>query len=204
MILRTANPSIPTLRGALLAGVASLALLLAAGGPASAGPIAYGPVFLGGYSGDKDASGKSQSLTFISLGWRWTFDGADAIDDFLAKGGMEFSWAVEPLVGLVTGEAEAFEASVVPYARLSSLGPIRWGLVPYFEGGIGIAYTGLRNYGLGSRVQFSDNVGLGITFGSDKGRRWSVGYRYRHLSHAGIFGSPNAGLNAHFLTLHVE
>jgi len=176
------------------------ALLVTAATAASAETIGSGPTIVVGYSPDEDASDTPQDLGLVELGWRWRWDGADAIDDFLAKGSIDFSWAVEPLVGVVFGDAEAFEASVVPYAQFRPLG---WeGLVPWFELGIGVAYTGLRNYGLGSRVEFSDNAGIGVAFGSD--RRWSVGYRFRHLSHLGIFGSPNDGLNVHFLTLSVE
>lgn len=190
-----------TLRGGLAALVGALAIFCAA--PASqAGAIASGPTLLGGWSGDDDASGAPQDLGILALGWRWRFDGADAIDGFLARAKIDFSWAVEPLAGVVFGDAEAFEATVVPYVHLRPLG---WeGVVPYFEGGIGLAYTGLRNYGLGSRVTFSDNVGVGVAFDDAGGRSWSVGYRFRHLSHAGIFGSPNDGLNAHFLTLSVD
>ena len=180
----------------------AVAALLAAVETAPAETIGSGPVLLAGYSPDSDASGAAQDLGFVSLGWRWRWDGADAIDDVLAKGKIDFSWAVEPLAGVVFGDAEAFEASVVPYVHLRPLG---WeGVVPWFEGGIGLAYTGLRNYGLGSRIEFSDNAGVGITFGSGEGLRWSIGYRYRHLSHAGIFGHHNDGLNAHFLTFTVE
>lgn len=184
------------------AALAGVIAICGAALPSQAGPIASGPTLVGGWSGDDDASGASQDLGILALGWRWRFDGADAIDDFLAKAKIDFSWAVEPLAGVVFGDAEAFEASVVPYVHLRPLG---WdGVVPYFEGGVGLAYTGLRNYGLGSRVTFSDDVGLGVAFADDAGRSWSIGYRFRHLSHAGIFGSPNDGLNSHFLTISVE
>jgi hypothetical protein len=165
-----------------------------------AGAIASGPTMLAGYSGDEDAAGDAKALGLTSFGWRWRFDGADCVDDFVARARIDFSWAVEPLVGAVVGDTNAFEGSVVPYVRLAPLG---WdGIVPYFEGGIGLAYTTLSDYGLGSHFEFSDNAGLGITFGS--GRRWSVGYRFRHLSHAGLFDDRNEGLNAHFLALSVE
>ena len=188
-------------RRAGLAAAAAL-VLLGLATAARAESIANGPVLLLGYSPDDDASGASQDLAIVNLGWRWRFDGADFLDDTFAKIHADFSWAVEPLVGGVFGDAEAFEASVVPYAHFAPLG---WeGVVPWLEGGIGIAYTGLRNYGLGSSVELSDNVGVGVTFGSGEGLHWSIGYRFRHLSHAGIFSEHNDGLNAHFLTITVE
>lgn len=169
---------------------------------ARAESLGNGPVLVLGYSGDENVAGVAGDLVFSSVGWRWRRDGADFLDDFFAKGKMDFSWAVEPLVGGVYGDAKEFEASVVPYFQLRPLG---WeGVVPYFEGGIGVAYTGLRNYGLGSRVEFSDNLGLGVAFGGKDETRWSLGYRFRHMSHAGIFDDQNEGLNAHFLTLTFE
>lgn len=186
-----------------LAAAALLGFLVAT--PAAAEGVSNGPVVVLGWSPDEDASGTPQDLAIPLVGWRWRRDGADFLDDFLAKARIDFSWAIEPLLGGNFGDAEAFEASVVPYVHLRPLG---WeGVVPYFEGGIGIAYTGLRNYALGSRVEFSDNVGIGVSFPFGlvgEGRRLAVGYRYRHLSHAGIFGSPNEGLNAHFLTFTLE
>ena len=179
--------------------VVALALLVAPHA-AAAGPIASGPLAVLGYSGDQNGAGDAQDLVLASVGWRWRFDGPDIVDDFLAKGHIDFSWTVEPLIGGVFGDSDAFEASLVPYVRLAPLG---WeNVVPYFEGGIGLAYTTLKNYGLGSPVEFSDNAGIGITFGS--GRRWTVGYRFRHLSHAGLFDDRNDGLNAHFFVLSVE
>jgi opacity protein-like surface antigen len=186
-----------------LAAFAAVAAVAASSAPqaAHAEMLGHGPVLLAGYSPDEDASGTAQDLGILAAGWRWTYDGADWLDGALARVGTEFSWAVEPLVGVEFGDAEAFEASVVPFARFA---PAGWdGVVPFLEGGIGIAYTGLRNYGLGSRVHFSDNVGVGVEFDAAD-MRWSVGYRFRHLSHAGILSKHNDGLNAHFLAITVS
>lgn len=179
------------------------ALVLLAPSASRAASIASGPVLLLGYSPDQTVTHADSNLALLSFGWRWRFDGADFLDDFLAKGHIDFSWSTEALVGGVFGDAEAFEASLVPYARFAPLG---WeGVVPYFEAGIGLAVTTLHNYGLGSQVQLSDNVGVGVSFGGGDGKpRWSVGYRFRHLSHAGILDDQNDGLNAHFLTFSME
>jgi len=170
--------------------------------PAKADMLGNGPVLLTGYSPDQDARGRARDLALLSVGWRWHFAGPDFLDNFLAKAKTDFSWSVEPLVGGIFGDSNAFEASVVPYARFAPLG---WtNVVPYFEGGIGVIFTTLHNYGLGSEIQFSDNAGIGVTFGSDDGLRWSIGYRFRHISNAGLWGHQNQGLNAHFLVIEVE
>jgi hypothetical protein len=175
---------------------------LPAAAPARADLLGNGPLLLAGYSPDQDVNNRQRDIALLSVGWRWHFQGADFLDNFFAKAKTDFSWSVEPTVGGIFGDAHAFEASVVPLARFAPLG---WtNVVPYFEGGIGLIFTTLQNYGLGSEVLFSDNAGIGVTFGSDDGLRWSVGYRFRHISHAKIFGHQNEGLNAHFLVIEVE
>ena len=58
---------------------------------ASAETIASGPLLLLGYSPDKDVTHAKSNLALMSFGWRWRYDGADAIDDFLPKGHIDFS-----------------------------------------------------------------------------------------------------------------
>ena len=132
----------------------------------------------------------SQDLGLIvNLGWRWRCDGADCIDDFLAKGKIDFSWAVEPLVGGVFGDAEAFEASVVPYAQLRALSAGR-ASCRGSKAASASPTPGFATTASARGCEFSDNVGVGVTFGSGEGRRWSIGYRFRHLSHAGHLRRP--------------
>jgi lipid A 3-O-deacylase len=50
----------------------------------------------------------------------------------------------------------------------------------------------------GSAFQFGDHVGAGLRFG-EKGQ-FDLGYRYQHLSNAGIKG-PNQGINFHQIRL---
>ncbi|MBI5503630.1 MAG: acyloxyacyl hydrolase [Deltaproteobacteria bacterium] len=169
---------------------------------AEAQNIGSGPLLVGGYTGDQDASGNDDALAFGGLGWRWRRDGADFLDNFLEKGHVDFSWTIEPMVAAIVGNEDTFEASVVPFARFQPLG---WeNVAPYFEGGIGLIYTGLDGYGLGSHVQFSDNAGIGLAFGGEDAVHWTIGYRFRHISNANIWGDGNDGLNAHFMVFAIE
>jgi len=47
---------------------------------------------------------------------------------------------------------------------------------------------------------FSDTVGGGLSLFLGPNRALSIGYRFRHLSNAGL-ASPNGGINTHFVTL---
>jgi lipid A 3-O-deacylase len=76
------------------------------------------------------------------------------------------------------------------------------GFSPYAEIAIGFhllsetSVSAQRQFG--SSFQFSDHIGAGFRFG-DKGR-YDIGYRYQHLSNAGL-KEPNDGINFHILRL---
>jgi len=76
------------------------------------------------------------------------------------------------------------------------------GLSPYAELAVGfhfLSHTSVsQQRKFGSSFQFGDHIGAGVRFG-DKGR-YDVGYRYQHLSNAGI-KEPNQGINFHQLRL---
>ncbi|GAA0799711.1 acyloxyacyl hydrolase [Cupriavidus gilardii] len=72
----------------------------------------------------------------------------------------------------------------------------RW--VPFLEASIGVRLmSGTRtsdNHTMSTAFQFSDMAGVGIAFGKDQ--RFAVGYRYQHISNAGI-KKPNPGSDFH-------
>jgi lipid A 3-O-deacylase len=76
------------------------------------------------------------------------------------------------------------------------------GMSPYIEAAIGVHLLSATSVSterkFGSSFQFGDHVGLGLRFG-DKGQ-FDIGYRYQHLSNAGI-KAPNQGINFHQLRL---
>lgn len=68
---------------------------------------------------------------------------------------------------------------------------------PYVEAAIGIHFLSRSQIGdkrMSTQFQFGDHVGFGYRFGAR--RAWDVGYRYQHLSNAGI-KRPNNGINFH-------
>jgi hypothetical protein len=142
-------------------------------------------------------------MVLPTLGWRWQLEPGATLGAWGQRVGADFSFIVEPSLAAIVGDKDSVEAQAVPYFHVEPAG-MQAGWSPYFEGGIGVIYTALENLRLGSNVLFSDNVGLGFSSnvpGLGAWKRVSLGYRFRHISHAGVFGEPNSGLNTHYLTL---
>jgi hypothetical protein len=180
--------------------VGALATVVAASAPPT--PVSavelvdHGPTFAIGYARERQ-----QDMAFPSLGWRWRWRFCEAVDEAADKIGTRLTWYVEPMIAGTFGDENTAEIQIVPGLRIEAASPIGESMVPYLEGGIGLMLTGLDDMGLGSNVLFSDNVGLGVTF-RDSG--WSLGYRYRHASHARIWADSNAGLDVHYLTVRYD
>jgi hypothetical protein len=160
---------------------ALLAWGLAPASPAAAevGLIGHGPVLVGGWVEEENKHDVTEELGFALGGWAWRLEGPHQFDEFFGLAGLDFSWKVEALAGAILGDSESVEASVVPFFILEPASAERW--VPFVEGGVGLAYSDLRGFDLGSRIHFSDNIGAGIA---------------RNLA--------NDGLNSHFLVFSFE
>ena len=89
---------------------------------------------------------------------------------------------------------------LTPVLRLQPNNPA--GFSPYAELGVGFHFLSSTSVSpqrqFGSSFQFGDHVGAGVRFG-DKGQ-YDIGYRYQHLSNAGI-KQPNQGINFQQLRL---
>ena len=72
---------------------------------------------------------------------------------------------------------------------------------PYVEAGIGVhllSHSSIGGRNMSTAFQFGDHVGLGYRFGPKAG--YDLGYRFQHLSNAGI-KHPNPGINFHQIRL---
>ncbi|WP_373379811.1 acyloxyacyl hydrolase [Cupriavidus nantongensis] len=85
------------------------------------------------------------------------------------------------------------EFGVSPIFRLSYAGDH---ITPFVEASVGLrvlSHTEIAGgHRMGSAFQFSDMIGVGLAFG--KAQRLTIGYRFQHLSNAGI-QDPNPGTN---------
>jgi hypothetical protein len=199
------QPKLPRWSGRARAAAALVALTAAvpvAMPPARAETVASGPVFALGFT-----SKLRNDLVIPTLGWRWRLSPGATIAGWGERVGTDLSFVVEPTIGAIAGDKDSVEAQILPllHVRPARMRDRAWS--PYLEGGVGLIYTGLEGLRLGSNVLFSDDVGAGVWWRWSEASRWSrvgVGYRYRHISHAGIFGSPNSGMNTHYLTVTIE
>lgn len=99
-----------------------------------------------------------------------------------------------------TGNGSLGEFGFTPvfrYQRQSAL----YGVRPYLEAGVGV--HGMTDDQLGDKdfsteFAFGSHGGVGVQFGSQG--QFELGYRYQHLSNAGI-GDSNPGINFHLVRL---
>lgn len=127
----------------------------------------------------------------------WLFP--DVIDEPLASVNLDLEYVVEGWIAGVTGPQDAIEVGINPIGfKLSYDAGQR--VVPYFSGALGVLYTGLQGVELGGPFQFNETAGVGVEIFLERGLALTVGYRYRHVSNAGIY-DDNRGLDTQFGTI---
>ncbi len=184
---------------AFLACLACLAV--SAPTPAQAADVrSQGPIVSIGITDDNDGD-----LVHTGLGWRWELRAGDRADSIAERIGTKLNWVLEPQAAVLSNDRDGVEFQFLPMFQAT---PRRWAdgdLVPYIEAGIGLIYIDVTGFDLGSQILFSDVIGLRMDFGRDeRGNKWSLGYRFRHISHAGIWATSNDGMNTHWFTVSYQ
>ena len=72
----------------------------------------------------------------------------------------------------------------------------RW--VPYIDVNAGISLSDIGEPDLGGKFQFNEQIGLGLLCRIRERLTLNVGYRFLHVSNAGI-QEPNNGINGHMV-----
>jgi hypothetical protein len=149
--------------------------------------------------GDSDSSNSDVKLYRVGLQWKWS-------QKWLATGNWHLGGYWDASLGYWDNQsANATHSSIVdigftPVFRFQQTTPSS--VSPYAELGIGFHFlshtsvTPQRQFG--SSFQFGDHIGAGLRFG-ERGQ-YDLGYRYQHLSNAGI-KQPNNGINFHQIRL---
>ena len=108
---------------------------------------------------------------------------------------------VEPLMNVVINPDTNAEVGCSVLLKYSDHITLR--IAPYIEGGFGIIYTTQHTRKQSTQYNFLSQVGVGLQFFLNEKFALTGGYRFRHLSNAGI-DSPNRGINHHFALLGVS
>ncbi len=101
-------------------------------------------------------------------------------------GGAQFS----PRVRYVTGLLPVFRYN------FTDLEPF----VPFFDVGAGVTLTDIHGPDLSSVFQFNEQVGIGAHYLFSERTAITIGYRFMHISNAGI-KEPNNGVNANIFSI---
>lgn len=99
-----------------------------------------------------------------------------------------------------TDNDSLIDGSITPVLRYQAHTPI-FGVIPYLEGGVGLhglSEDRLGDRDFGTQFAFGSHMGTGVRFGP--AGRFDLGYRYQHVSNAGL-ADPNPGINFHLLRL---
>jgi len=95
------------------------------------------------------------------------------------------------------GDKKRYAIGLTPFLQFN-LGDIHK-IAPFIGIGSGILYTDLNPEGLGSRFNFTPQIGIGIRYNMDK-RYLILSYRYHHISNAGT-KSPNESIDSNFFII---
>lgn len=126
-----------------------------------------------------------QGIPFL---YRFGFDLRPALKN---KSDCLLEFVVEPFTNIVVKPKSNLESGCNFVFKFAPKLTAR--LYPYVEGGIGMIYLTMQTREQSTRFNFNEVVGGGITYFLKKNIALNLGYRYRHLSNAGI-KKPNKGI----------
>ena len=147
--------------------------------------------------------------SFDSVGARLAFDNSGSIDlrsyEVNAKVETPWEWdisddieleiAIEGSLGAIDGEGETAAMAHLGFAANFEFDDFPLELV-ISSGPTLLTEDRFNRFDLGSKFQFTSAMGLDWEVIDD----WTLGYRYLHISNAGL-GDPNPGLNMHAVSL---
>ena len=147
--------------------------------------------FLTGY-GMASLEKKSADYEIIPILPRFGFD----INPLKGNLGGDLELIAEPIMNVVISPDANAEFGVSFLLKYSA--HITSRIAPYIEGGIGMVYTTQHTHEQGTQFNFLPQVGAGLQFFLNEKLALTGGYRYRHLSNAGM-SDDNSGINHHFV-----
>jgi len=149
--------------------------------------------------GTSDSSNADVNRYGVALTWNWSKRWALGADWHIG-GYWELSAAYWDNDSPNRTYSSLWDVGFTPVFRLQQTNPST--LSPYLEAGIGVHFLSHTSVStqrqFGSSFQFGDHIGVGFRFGPRAA--FDLGYRFQHLSNAGI-KQPNNGINFHQIRL---
>ena len=152
--------------------------------------------FLTGY-GTASLEKKSADYEVIPILPRFGFD----INPLKGNIGGDLELIAEPIMNIVISPDANVEFGASFLLKYS--GHITSRIAPYIEGGIGMVNTTQHTHEQGTQFNFLPQVGAGLQFFLNNNLALTGGYRYRHMSNAGL-SDDNSGINHHFILVGVS
>jgi hypothetical protein len=142
-------------------------------------------------------AGAGHEGDLIRIGAQWKLAERPFADD---------RWQLDVLLEVETGywnpefgDNDLWEIGATPIFQVASNRSSSTGLLPFLEAGLGahlLSNVRFSDLYLSTSLQFGSHIGAGIYFGKD--RRFSLVYRFQHLSNASV-KQPNPGIEFHLL-----
>ncbi|NTW82242.1 MAG: acyloxyacyl hydrolase [Chlorobiaceae bacterium] len=102
---------------------------------------------------------------------------------------------LEPFYNVIDNPVNGYETgcSIGLRFRHELSGPVDY----YIEGSVGPMYLSVDTFEQGGKgFNFLDQIGVGIQCQLSENHAFYTGYRFRHISHAGLVDRPNIGINS--------
>lgn len=150
-----------------------------------------------GVAGASDTEGDTQSYqVFATLNWEkdWFKTG-----NWHLNGYSEGSLAYWDGKKGNTGNDGLVDVGLTPFILHWEKIPVGSGWFPFVGAGVGLhilSEQGISDQNMGQLVQFGSHFDMGVRFGQNG--HYGVGYRFQHLSNAGI-NDDNDGINLNYL-----
>ena len=132
----------------------------------------------------------------------------DPVSRWFDQYGIRALWMLEPWAAYVNDDEGKHQTSSFELGLNAIFFRLVYGdaaLRPFIEGGEGAVYTDLRKQDLGTRLQFTSTIGVGLEYEVWQGTDLGFQVRYRHMSNAGM-SSSNPGIDTVYgllgLTFH--
>jgi len=149
--------------------------------------------------GDSDSSQSDVQLYRVGVQWKWS-------QKWLPIGNWHLGGYWDASLGYWDNQSAGathssiFDLGLTPVFRFQQTTPSA--ISPYAEIGLGFHFLSHTSVSpqrqFGTSFQFGDHLGVGLRFG-ERGQ-YDLGYRFQHLSNAGI-KQPNDGINFHQVRL---